>query len=158
MPTQAAVARHLALNGSREVRDLRDRGVIPDPKTATLEEIREAYIRHLREVAAGRGLASGSDEKQRLLRAQAVEKERQNLEAAGELIRREDVVATWSERITACKTLLRSIPKRMRTRQTGFTAKMATRMLREIDEALRELAGEGTPRKRRRRKRKPGMG
>lgn len=53
MATQAEVARDLGIR-QRGVRELRDQGVIPDPRHATLDEIREAYICHLRKMAAGR--------------------------------------------------------------------------------------------------------
>ena len=42
MPTQAEVARHLFLADARYVRELRDNGKIPDPRKASLDEIREA--------------------------------------------------------------------------------------------------------------------
>ena len=53
--TQAEIARHLFLSDARQVRELRDRKVIPDPRRATLDEIRRSYIEYLRRQAASHG-------------------------------------------------------------------------------------------------------
>lgn len=58
MPTQAEIAKHLGIR-ERGVRELRDNGVIPDGRRATLDEIRQAYLSHLREIAAGRQQGQG---------------------------------------------------------------------------------------------------
>ncbi|MCO8588906.1 MarR family transcriptional regulator [Burkholderia multivorans] len=59
MPTQQQIAEHLDLDQSAVSRFV-DRARL-DYKTASMDEIRVAYIRHLREVAAGRASETGID-------------------------------------------------------------------------------------------------
>ena len=68
-------------------------------------------------------------------------------ELEGELLRYTDVVQTWTAQIVACKRRLRGIPKVMVSR--GELPKLyAQPVLRRIDEALNDLAGDGVPRER----------
>jgi hypothetical protein len=55
VPAQQDVDEHLDLGSARYVRELRHAGEIPDPRTATMGQIRAAYMRGLRDEAAGRG-------------------------------------------------------------------------------------------------------
>lgn len=57
MATQAEVGKHLDLS-DRTIRELLDKGVLPNARRGALDldSCRVAYIRHLREVAAGRDL------------------------------------------------------------------------------------------------------
>lgn len=59
MPTQQQIADHLDLNQSEVSRHLEKLGI--DWKTATMDEIRVAYLRHLRGVAAGHRSHDGVD-------------------------------------------------------------------------------------------------
>lgn len=59
MPTQQQIAEHLDLDQSAVSRFV-DKARL-DYKTASMDEIRVAYIRHLREVAAGRASETGID-------------------------------------------------------------------------------------------------
>jgi phage terminase Nu1 subunit (DNA packaging protein) len=93
MTTQKQVAAHLDLSqaavsqlvASSILKPTNGRG------SYSLDECRVAYIRHLREVAAGRSAGDPDApnlvlERARLARAQAVAQERKNREADGELI------------------------------------------------------------------------
>jgi phage terminase Nu1 subunit (DNA packaging protein) len=82
-PTQVAIAAHLDLS-DRSVRELQSRIVLPED--ATLTDYRIAYIRHLREMAAGRatdGSIDLSTERARLARAQCEGQEIKNSVALG---------------------------------------------------------------------------
>lgn len=89
MPSQAEVARYLGVS-IRQVRALRDRGLIPEPAEASLDDVRGAYLGHLREVAAGRKSADGSldlaAERAKLARAQTERTELDLEERRGELV------------------------------------------------------------------------
>lgn len=96
-------------------------------------------------------------EKARLDAARADLAELELEERRGDLIGREDVVNTWSNRIAACKARLRAIPKRLVVQVPGFNRAMAKRALELIDDALHELAGasqQSAPRRARVGKRK----
>ena len=93
-----------------------------------------------------------SRERARLASAQAGAQELKNEETAGRLLDRDEVIQTWSQRIIAAKSKLRSIPKRLRSRVPRFTASMARLVQQMIDEALDELAGDGIPPQRKRRR------
>lgn len=66
-PTQAEISKHLSMS-ERNLRDVL-RGLNIDHKTYSLDEIRDAYIKDLREKAAGRG----GDEQQSLTKARTRE-------------------------------------------------------------------------------------
>lgn len=93
MATQKEVAAHLALS-QPAVSDLVRSGIIKRSIGRggySLDDCRTAYIRHLREVAAGRSAGDPDApnlvlERARLARAQADAQERKNLEADGQLI------------------------------------------------------------------------
>lgn len=148
MPTQNQVADHLDLGSTRYVRELRDAGKIPDPRTATMDEIRVAYLRGLRDEAAGRGAGDASrnltEERGKLLALQRRREELRNLELEGAVLPVEDVIATWANRIAACKRRLRAIHKTAIAR-LRLNRKQGRGLLALIDEALDELAGNGTP-------------
>ena len=88
MATLGDIADHLDLS-VRSVSTLKRAGVFPEALRAghDLDAVRVAYIRHLRETAAGRGAAYGAldlvAERARLAHAQAVKAERENAVADG---------------------------------------------------------------------------
>lgn len=153
--TRAEICAHLALT-VRALRNLEERRVIPCHKTATLDEIRASYLEHLRKMAAGRGGENGDGDlsaaRAELAREQAALTALKRAELQGELVRRQDVAEEWANQIVACKRKLRGLPKKMAVTVPGFTEVMATKALEIIDGALSELAGEGGPRRERRRK------
>ncbi|MFP3624620.1 MarR family transcriptional regulator, partial [Burkholderia sp. SIMBA_051] len=59
MPTQQQIADHLDLDQSAVSRLVDKLGI--DYRQASVDDVRIAYIRHLREMAAGRGSNTGID-------------------------------------------------------------------------------------------------
>ncbi len=156
MPTQREVVKHLDLKSTRYVRELRDQGSIPDPAHASLDEIRISYIRHIREVAAGRlskdGTVDLAHERGLLARVQREREAMKNDELRGELLPRDEVVRVVISHIVAAKVKLRAIPKKARTRIRGLTIPMARQLAKLIDEVLHDLAGDVIPKKPRRKR------
>jgi phage terminase Nu1 subunit (DNA packaging protein) len=75
-------------------------------------------------------------------------------EAAGELVRVDDIARLWSEKILAAKCRLRAIPKQLAARHPALSLDLSRAMLEAIDGALTELAqgGEVEPAKARARR------
>lgn len=157
MPTHADVAEHLDLR-ERAVRELRDRGVIPDPAEATLAEVRVAYLRHLRGQAEARTTTRGDgslvDARARLARSQAERVERQNAADVAELGTREEFETTWSAELERLRARLRELPEAMRARIPGFRPRMAREARSGVEAALRHLEGDPLPPRRRRARRR----
>lgn len=150
MPTQSEVASHLILGDARYVRALRDQGVIPDPRSADIDEIREAYIRHLREVAAGRASEDGDgldlvDERARLAKEQADAQALKNAELRKELIPRSEVETAMVVLASTLAERLGTIPTKVATLiHAAPSIAEAERIIREaIDEARTDVAAEG---------------
>ena len=154
MPSQREVADHLFVS-PRRVRELLDQGIIRDLRSSPMDQVRESYIRHLREEAAGRksGVIDLTQERAKLAVEQSRNQALKNAELEGELLRRSDVVETWATMFVAAKGKMRAIPKRALLRIPRFTKKMARKLQEMIDEVLRELAGDGLPRNHRDRER-----
>lgn len=144
-PTQAEVAEHLGLENTRRVRELIARGVIPNPRIATLDEIRLAAFSHYREAAAGR-TGEAVDELQALrLRKAAADAETAELdlqERRGQVLPTEGVVAYWGDQYKQIQRSLRAIPKRL-VALGVLTKSQAKPVLEEIDGGLNEIAGVG---------------
>jgi hypothetical protein len=144
MATQTEIAKHLDLS-VRKVRDLMADEIIP--KDGSLDECRVAYIRSLREKAAGRGMSGSGDyesEKLRLTKAQADNEEQKArkselevkvLEAS--LIRAEDVDRVWGGMIAAARAKFLAIPSK------GASLVLAAESRIEAEDILRGLVYEG---------------
>ena len=140
-PRQALIAEHLDVS-ERSVREfLADAGI--EHKQATLTEIRVAYIRHLREVAAGRATAEGgldlATERAGLARAQREKIEMQNAVTRGELAPRAlltQVLAAVAPRVCG---LLESIVPALR-RRSGYSAEDLDFVARTIADARNAIA------------------
>lgn len=91
------------------------------------------------------GVTDLASERARLAKAQTRTAELRNAELEGELLRRRDVLETWTTKITAAKSKLRGIPKRAQRQVPGLTRAMAKALLKLIDEVLHDLAGDGLP-------------
>lgn len=145
--SQAVAASYLDI-ATRTLRELVAAGRLPNPKTATLDELRLARLRDLREQAAGRGGDGKLDlatERARLAKEQADGQAMKNAQLAGELLRRDDVIRTWATEFASVKSRIRGIPKRARRQMPGFTREMELALLARIDEVLSEFAGDGLP-------------
>ena len=144
MASQREIAEHLDLT-ARAVREHRDNRVLPDLRTSSIDEIRLAYIRHLREVAAGRG-GSGAldltDERARLASAQADKTELELRVRRGELVEAAEVETVVVRLASGVVERMRSVPVKVaqEVHAAGSLA-AAERILRAaIDMALAEIA------------------
>ncbi|MGF7178427.1 hypothetical protein [Azospirillum doebereinerae] len=144
MATQAEIAAHLDIT-DRTVRDLKKRGVFnADARSQLdLDACRIAYIRHLRERAAGRSSdeaeAEGLDlvaEKARLAKEQADHYAMRNAEARKELVRIGDYTAAAVSVIEMVKAKLMRIPAKV----AKSDAKLKVRIADAVEDALDELS------------------
>ncbi len=111
MPTQAEVAEHLDMS-ERNAREVLNRLDV-DWRTASLDEIRIAYIRDLREKAAGRG----GDDQAALTRARVRDhlasaelKELQILERSKELVPVAEIEPWLTAMVAAARTEMLALP------------------------------------------------
>lgn len=140
-PTQAEIAEHVDLS-DRSVREfLSDAGM--DHKQWTLDGFRIAYIRHLREMAAGRAAAGDLDlatERAMLAREQRIKIEMQNAVTRGELA----PVALLEEVLTAAASkvagVLDAIPGMVRRRVPQLTADDIDLIAGEVAKARNTVA------------------
>ncbi len=118
MAKLAEVATHLDLSLAR-VSQLKSAGILPDAKRGKhdLNAVRVAYIRHLRESAAGRGAAYGTldltAERARLAHAQAANMERKNAIQEGEYLERRSVHIMVTNTMAICRARLLAIPHKL---------------------------------------------
>jgi len=150
MATQREVASHLDLT-DRAVRDLVARGVFPRAKgTLALEACRVAYIRHLREIAAGR--RSDDDEsldlvaqRARLAKEQADEKALTNAQLRREVVPSDDVERGYITLATTISQRARAIAPAICEDLAAESDPAKCELLVEtaIDDALSELANVG---------------
>lgn len=143
MPTQTEIARHLDLS-ERRVRDvLAALGV--DHQAASMDEIRVAYLRDLRDKAGGRG---GEDQKA-LTRARTMEatasaelKILMVKEKSGQVVLTEEVEPMFFSLVTAARTELLSLPgKLVGEIKALYDVEVDVELIEEkIHDALRHLA------------------
>ena len=147
MATLAEIADHLDLS-IRSVSTLKREGVIPAAGRGAhdLAAVRVGYIRHLREIAAGRSAAYGTldltAERAALARAQTVKAERENKIADGKFLE----VASFHRMVTAAFARVRSkllaLPSKMAplVAPAMEPAKAQGILRADIHQALDELA------------------
>lgn len=143
MATQLEIAAHLDLS-ERRVRDvLAALGI--DHQVASLDEIRVAYLRDLREKAGGRG----GEDQQALTRARTMEayasaelKILMVKEKSGQVLLVEDVEPEFLAMITAARTELLSLPdKLVGELKALYDVDVDASLIEEkIHDALRHLA------------------
>lgn len=140
MLTQQGIAEHLDLSQGQVSRWLDQLGI--DWKVATLDEIRVAYIRELREQAAGRAAAGDLDlakERAGLAKAQREKIEMQNAVTRRELapvVLIEEVLAKAGAKVAG---ILDAIPGMLKRRCVGLTSDDIDMVAAEIARA-RNLA------------------
>lgn len=141
MLRQHDIADHLDLS-QQAVSEFLERSGI-DYKQSTLDEIRIAYIRHLREMAAGRAAAGDLDlagERAMLAREQRIRIEMQNAVTRGELA----PVALLEEVLTAAASkvagVLDAIPGMIRRRVPLLTADDIDLIAGEVAKARNTVA------------------
>ncbi len=118
MATQAEVGAHLDLS-DRSIRELLDKGVLPNARRGALnlDQCRVAYIRHLRETAAGRGAGPAADdltaERARLAREQADHFALKNAALRKELLPRADITRAVVAAFQLLRDRLTALPARL---------------------------------------------
>jgi len=139
---QKDIAEHLDLS-QPAVSGLMDRLGI-DWKTSTIDEIRVAYIRHLREQAAGRAASGDLDlatERARLAKEQADKVAMQNAVTRGDLapvVMIEEVLTKTAARLAG---IFDSIPGLVRRRVTSLRAEEIDLIAAEIARVRNVVAG-----------------
>ncbi len=139
---QIEIAKHLDLS-TRQIRELQSAGVFP--KGATLDEARIAYIRRLREQAAGRSATNGLDlasERARLAKMQADKLEIELTAKRGDLISLDEAAKGWSELVNAFRQKMLTLPVRASDSIPGIADRSgAERIITGmVHEALSELS------------------
>lgn len=137
---QSIVADHLDLSQQAVSQLLQRLGC--DLATATLDQIRVAYIRHLRAMAAGQGGDALAAERLRLTAARRIKAELQARTMAGELVEAAAVSRGITDAAAAMRASLERIGDRIGPRLAELTDPDACTDLvsREIDDALVQLA------------------
>ncbi|WP_181162705.1 MarR family transcriptional regulator [Burkholderia gladioli] len=111
MPTQLQIAEHLDLDQSAVSRFVDKIGL--DYRDATIDDVRLAYIRHLREMAAGRGSNGGLDLVAERAKTEIVERELKLLalaEKKRELVNAQQLERVYGEMVTAFQIELLAFP------------------------------------------------
>ncbi|WP_196480985.1 MarR family transcriptional regulator [Burkholderia territorii] len=114
MPTQQQIAEHLDLDQSAVSRFV-DK-VQLDYREATLDAIRIAYIRHLREMAAGRASGSGIDLVAERAKTEIVDREIKLLtlaEKKGQLVNVAQLEQAFGQMVGAFQTELLALPDKL---------------------------------------------
>lgn len=150
MATQAEIAEHLDLS-QQAVSQLLAARVLPKARRAELDldACRVAYVRHLREIAAGRASEASAEEgldlveqRARLAKSQADAQEMRNHTARGALIPRPAMVAVLTASFANCRARLLAIPTRAAPLLIGRTSLPTIRdkLTELVSEACAELA------------------
>jgi phage terminase Nu1 subunit (DNA packaging protein) len=141
MSTQNEIALHLDLS-ARSVRDLQAAGLFR--LGASLDEARTAYIRKLREEAAGRSTSNGlnlANERALLARAQTEKTELEIAVKKEELISLAEAERGWCSLVGAFRAKMLILPSRASIAVLNRSEKEAERILTDmVYEALAELS------------------
>ena len=114
MPTQQQIADHLDLDQSAVSRLVDKLGI--DYRQASVDDVRIAYIRHLREMAAGRGSNTGIDLVAERAMTERVDREIKLLtlaEKKGQLVNAEQLERAYGQMVGAFRSDLLSLPDRI---------------------------------------------
>lgn len=114
MPTQQQIAEHIDLDQSAVSRFVEKADV--DYRSASMDEIRIAYIRHLREMAAGRSSGTGIDLVAERAMTERVDREIKLLtlaEKKGQLVNAAQLEAEYGRLVDAFRSELLGLPERM---------------------------------------------
>ncbi|KWC40774.1 hypothetical protein WL48_10090 [Burkholderia ubonensis] len=114
MPTQQQIAEHLDLDQSAVSRFV-DK-VRLDYRAASIDEIRIAYIRHLREIAAGRASETGIDLVAERAMTERVDREIKLLtlaEKKGQLVNAAQLEQAYGQMVGAFQTELLALPDKL---------------------------------------------
>lgn len=149
MPTQVEIAQHLDMSQQAASAFCKSAGL--DWRALTLDEIRVAYIRHIREQAAGRASSEDGEydlvaERARLAHHQA------NIAALDEDVKRKTLIpadqvkSKWQDMKASARARLLALPTRVAASCVGRGEIEIEREARDIvSQALEELSrGDGT--------------
>jgi phage terminase Nu1 subunit (DNA packaging protein) len=146
LATQAECARRIDVS-ERRFRELVDEGVIDraDKANYDADAVVIRYIRHLREVAAGRGggesQAIKADEDARLARARADKAEMELAEARGQLIPADQIGDAVNSAVQIMRTRVLAIPTKAAPLVGAKDIPAAEKVIRDqVFEALSELS------------------
>lgn len=147
MATIAEVSKHIGVS-AKYVNDLINEGVIErQPRGGyDLSVCRDAYIKKLREAAAGRASSGELDlvgERARLAKEQADAKEMENAVERGDLVYIEDVAKQIENQLTKVRTRLLAVPTKVAPEAHACATMREVQSVIEqaIIEALNELVG-----------------
>ena len=151
MAKLAEVATHLDLSLAR-VSQLKSAGILPDAKRGKhdLDAVRVAYLRHIREIAAGRGSKDGAvdlvAERARLTKAQAEKAERENAVAEGRFLARDKFHFMVTSAFARVRAKMLALPSRLAPLLApAMTPAAAQAMLKDaVYQALNELGSTRT--------------
>ncbi len=147
MATQKEIAEHLSMSLRNVPKVLKTLGL--PSKGNTLDEARNAYILHLREVASGRtGDDSDYDlaaERARLAHHQANKTSLEEDVLKGELIPAEEVLEKWSKMVSSFRAKMLAIPTKTSHLLINIQEfSVAESILKShIYDALKELSEQG---------------
>lgn len=114
MPTQQQIAEHLDLDQSAVSRFVDKVGL--DYRSATIDQIRIAYVRHLREMAAGRASESGIDLVAERAMTERVDREIKLLtlaEKKGQLVNAAQLEQAYGQMVGAFQTELLALSDKL---------------------------------------------
>lgn len=140
-----ALAKVLKVN-DRTVRDLHERGLVVKLKRGKYDLCASVslYVEHLRDVASGRGDEDSSisltQERARLTREQADERELRNKALRGDLVSAEAVKREWVDVLRVVRSKILAVPSRVRQSLAHLTAHDVAEIDDELRRALEELA------------------
>ena len=150
MASQNEVADHLFMT-QQAVSALIQKGILPSPSGRAgldLDTCREAYIRHAREIAAGRVSAVSGEgldlvqERARLAAEQADGQAMKNAVLRGELIQAEDVERIFGALVTSARAAFLALPHKAAPLVVGKTSPVEAQAVLTglVHEALASLA------------------
>lgn len=138
----AALCAHLEIDRTR-LSDLQGRGILPmaeEDGGYDFDGCRRAYIRHIRDVASGRGGSAGeklSEERARQARAGADAQEMKNAVRRGELLEVSRVVDEYAADLEGLRGAILNIPGQIGQECATMTpAEIAQRVAELIDDAF----------------------
>lgn len=142
MATEAQVAEHLDIS-DRTVRELKGKGVFPAAKRGgmDLDVCRIAYVRHLRERAAGRASDAADDDDLDLVKERAGLAKEQRLKLERERARDERELASLPDMTMAVLTVIELSKSRL-MRVGAIVAKGDTKLQGRIDLAVSDALDE----------------
>lgn len=146
--TQQTIAKHLDLSG-RSIRKMIEVGILTKEANGKLDKdkCRVAYIRHLRQQAAGRSSGDDTDydliaERARLAKFQADKVEMEMKRLNEELLPADEVMKSWQGMIMVARSRLLAMPTKLAPLLAAATSPHDTQQIvkKEVYAALTELA------------------